>query len=179
MAGGTVGLDYYHILRISPQASKKEIDQAHDQLIKEARYDTSIDRRLVENAYRILSDPAHKSIYDLSVSQKANGKKAKPRKGGVLQKLTIKELVRILAVLVVIATVFYLYRYNYLIKRFSVGDTVYMAETNEKLGKIIRKENSHDFGTFSADAYMIRKDSGEALWLPKKNIQIHCYRKKQ
>jgi len=170
-------LDYYHVLRLSRSASKKEIEQAHDQLLKEAMYDTTIDSRMVESAYRILSDPAHKAVYDLSFSLKASGGKAKP-KSGFLQSLARKDLLRILAVLVVITSLFYWHRYSHLIKQFDVGDTVYMSETNEKIGKISQMENSHDFGTFTGNAFLITKDSGETTWLLKRNIQIHCYRKK-
>lgn len=133
---------------------------------------------MVESAYRILSDPAHKSVYDLSFSQKAQGGKATPKKTGLLRSLTRKDLLRVLAVLVVITTLFYLNRYSHLIKRFDVGDTVYMTETNEKVGKIIGKENGHDFGTNTGDAFLIKKDNGEDVWFLKKNVQIHCYKKK-
>jgi len=169
-------LDYYQVLRISQNASKKEIDQAYDRLMKESRYDASIDRRLVESAYRIPGDPIHKVAYDSMVSTKEQNGKVKRWSPKFLSR---RDLLRTLVVLSIATVIFYWYRFGHLLKDFDVGDVVYMAEGKRKLGRIVEVERNHRFQTFTAGAFLVKKDSGETVWLTKKDMQIHCYRKKQ
>jgi len=175
-------LDYYQVLRVSPNASKKEIDQAYERLIKESRYDASIDRRVVESAYRILGDSTHKDAYDSMISTKEQKGKVRSKKRWspkLLSSLSRRDLLRILVVLSIVMVIFYWYRFGHLLKDFEVGDYVYLAEGKRKLGRIVEVERNHRFQSFKADAFLVKKDSGETVWLTERDMQIHCYRKKQ
>jgi curved DNA-binding protein CbpA len=186
-------LDYYQVLRLAPNASRKEIEQAYHRLLKESRYDTSIDRLMVENAYRTLSDRNTKSQYDARQTLKVKRiqrvqKKKRIRSLGVIEwikRRTLSQLLGALVISLIITTSFYTYRYGYLLKTFQAGDVLYDTLTDQKFGKVLRVESNHSFGDKIQDAYQIelsptlkRADSSKRIvWLPQNTVQIRCYKK--
>jgi curved DNA-binding protein CbpA len=190
-------LDYYQILRVAPNASRKEIEQAYQKLLKESRYDTSIDRLQIENAYRILSDLGSKNRYDTRQSLKSKrsdrAQKMRLRKiramgsvgiFGWIQRRTLPQLLATLAVVLTIAVIFYSVRYGYLLREFHAGDILYDTLTNEKFGKVLKVEVNHDFGSKKADAYQIELNPGvkrfnksaKIVWLTKDTVKRRCYK---
>ena len=187
-------MDYYQVLRVSPGASTKEIEQAYQRLMKEARYDTSIDRRLIENAYRTLSNTQTKYQYDAlqNLKTKRGTKVAEdPDKTSYnpiewIKKRTRKQLLITLAIITVIGIGFYSMRFGYILKDFQAGDVLYENLTNQRFGKILRVEHDYRFGDELIDAYQVELDpkirtlrrSESIVWLPQESVKARCYKKK-
>ena len=188
-------MDYYQVLRIAPNASRKEIEQAYQRLLKEARYDTSIDRLQVENAYRILTDLVAKNRYDVHQNFKTkretrHAKNNSESRGSFnliekIRNLTIHQLLVILAVTVAVAMAFYWFRFGYKVKAFQAGDVIYDSISHKPFGKILRVESNHAFGSKQMDAYHIELNPAldtygsaqKTVWLPQDNVKARCYKK--
>jgi curved DNA-binding protein CbpA len=170
-------MDYYQLLRVSSSASKKEIEDAYQRLIKEANYDSSIDTVLVGTAYRILSDPRQRSAYDSIKLKRERGSAAyaatmKRRKVPV--EWNRNKLIGLVLLLFLIAAVYYGFRFGHVFKNFEVGDTLYLSDTNEKLGTIVKIEH-HNFGNIQEPAYLIQGADG-MTWYPEAEVKIRCYK---
>lgn len=170
-------MDYYQLLRITPSASKKDIDEAYHRLVKESNYDSSIDRIMVDTAYRILSNPKQKAAYDSIKDKREKGIAAyaatmSRRKE---EKWTAQKLVKLAAVLLVIAVIYYAFRFGHSFKSFDVGDTVYLSETHQKMGTIVQIEAEHNFGNMKEPAYLIRGPQG-TNWFPEVEVKQRCYK---
>jgi curved DNA-binding protein CbpA len=192
-------LDYYQVLRVAQNASRKEIEEAHQKLIKESRYDTSIDRRQVENAYRVLSDVTAKHKYDsrqvLKAKRNIRVQKLRLKKlkslGEIgfiawIQRRTLPQLLTTLAIVLTIAIIFYSIRFGYLLREFQAGDILYDSLSKQQFGKILKVEENHNFGPKSVDAYQIElkarlnrmNPSTTVVWLPQDTVKQRCYTKK-
>lgn len=186
-------MDYYHKLRIAPNASRKEIEQAYQRLLKESRYDTSIDRREIESAYKVLSDLSAKSQYDTRQTTRLH-KTTRIRKrdrfkefGFVtrLQNLTTRQLLVALGICLTLMISFYGFRYGHLLKNFQAGDVLYDRTTHEQFGKILKVTPNYVFGTKQLDAYQIQLDPAAkravnfepVVWLPQDIVKLRCYKK--
>src|SRR3990172_5219055 len=92
---GTAFMDCYQILRVPPNASRQEIDKAYRRLLKESRYDTSINLKDVESAYRVLGNVEQKKAYDsklgwsLSHPEEKKTKKKRKKRIKLIEKLTM------------------------------------------------------------------------------------------
>ena len=191
-------LDYYQLLRVSANASRKEIEEAYHRLLKESRYDTSIDRLQVENAYRILSNLTTKDRYDTRQTLKAKRNvrvqklRLKRLKSigsvgilGWIQRRTLPQLLVALAIVLTIGISFYAVRYGYLLREFQAGDILYDSLTQQQFGKVLKVEEKHDFGSRLAEAYQIELNPGlkrlnkssTVVWLPQDTVKRRCYTK--
>ena len=185
-------MDYYHKLRIAPNASRKEIEQAYQRLLKEARYDTSIDRREIENAYKVLSDLTAKSQYDTrqTIRLQKNVRQNKNRFKEFqliawIQNLTRRQLLAALGICLSLVISFYSFRFGHLLKNFQAGDVLYDKTTHEHFGKVLKVENNHPFGSKQLDAYQIELDPAtkravefeKVVWLPQGIVKARCYKK--
>lgn len=190
-------LDYYQLLRVAPNASRKEIDEAYHRLLKESRYDTSIDRLQIENAYRILSDLTAKTRYDarnelkaqriVRANKKRRAAEALGSLGPIawLKRRTLPQLLVALGILLTITIIFYSIRFGYLLRSFEAGDVLYDSLTDQKFGKILRVEPNHPFGEKTKDAYQVelapsvkRADTTlHIIWLPQDTVKMRCYKK--
>ncbi len=187
-------MDYYQLLRVGANASRKEIDEAYQKLLKESRYDTTIDRTQVETAYRILTDIASRTHYDARQTMRNKRtvrlqKKRLPRIGIIewIKQRTLPQLLITLAVVLCIAIVFYAIRYGYMLQEFQAGDVLYEKISHLQFGKIIRVEENHSFGSKSIDAYQVELNpamrrygaAASVLWLPQDSVKARCYKKKK
>jgi curved DNA-binding protein CbpA len=174
-------MDYYQLLRVSSQASTKEIEEAYQRLIKESRYDATIDLRDVHNAYRILSDPKHKAAYDNLVRAKEDRNTAytatvkRKRKIPRQWKVNRKQLLLALLVLLIITAGYYAFRFGYVLKNFTEGDVLYINDTNQRVGVVLRHEIEHNFGAFHESAYLIHTDHGD-VWYPATQLKMRCHK---
>ena len=191
--GARVHLDYYQVLRVAPDASTKEIEQAYQRLLKEARYDTSIDKRLVENAYKILSNTNAKNQYDanqvLREKKRVTRVPKPPRDSfsliGWIERRTLPQLLITLVITLAIAIAFYSMRFGYKLKEFHAGDVLYEVSNDQKFGKILRVEQAHPFGSDRMDAYQVvlepkvkRLGTSETIvWLPQESVKARCYKR--
>jgi len=170
-------MDYYQLLKISSTATKKDIEAAYQRLVKESNYDSSIDRVMVDTAYRILSNPKQKAAYDSIKEKREHGAAAyaatvKRRKTPV--EWNQNKLLILAGILFVIAIVYYGFRFGHAFKSFSVGDTVYMSETHEKVGTIVRIE-VHNFGKLEETGYLIQGPDGNK-WFAAGEVKQRCYK---
>jgi len=176
-------MDYYQLLRVSTHASSKDIEDAYQRLIKESRYDSSIDLRTVAAAYRILSDPKQKAAYDTLVKTKGaqeiaySSTLARKKKVKVERKLTTKQLVIMLVVLLVVTAAYYVFRFGYVMNDFTVGDDIYLEENHQRVGTILKYETIHNFGNFRESAYLVHTDHGD-IWYSAAQVKMRCYAKK-
>jgi curved DNA-binding protein CbpA len=171
-------MDYYQILKVGPNANHKEIEEAYNRLVKESRYNATISRKDVDAAYKILSDPHQRELYDSLKVQKTKRMQraaARPRKQNIIKnKIELRHLLIILAVLTLIAAIFYSYRFGYHLKSFSPGDVLYYTHNNKRLGKIIRVDPNHDFGNSRGEAYLVEIE-GKNVWLPETDVKARCF----
>jgi len=181
--------DYYSVLRIGHNASRKDISQAYERLIKESNYDTTIDKAAVETAYRILSDIASKAQYDArqTMRTKRVQMKGKEGKGGSIQAIaewfTLPHLLMILGVLVLATAAFYWFRFGYKLNDFQAGDVLYNRSQNKRYGKILRVED-HQFGSGTEKAFLIEMDKSQPIlgsnertvWVQQDVIKACCYK---
>jgi curved DNA-binding protein CbpA len=183
LGAGEAMADLYQILRVAVDATPQEIKQAYDRLIKECRYNAQLNRQDIERAYRVLTNPTQKKQYDsrLELTTKADTirtkkiKKAKaPRIKPLLPQLTLLQKSLIALGLFVAALLFYSLRFGYLLKEFSEGDILYNKVTSERVGRIIKVQPNHDFGSKRADAYLIEIREGEQQWIPQDIIKSYC-----
>jgi hypothetical protein len=186
-------LDHYTKLRIARNASRNEIEQAYQRLLKEARYDTSIDRREIENAYKVLTDLDTRSQYDTRQTmrlQKTTRLQKKDRFKEFrfvawITSLTQRQLLIILGICLSLMISFYSFRFGYLLKGFQAGDVLYDKNTHQHFGKILKVAPNHTFGSKQADAYQIELDPStkqavhyeEVVWLPQDIVKSRCYTK--
>ena len=174
-------MDYYQLLRVTSQASTKEIEEAYQRLMKESRYDSTIDLRDVHTAYRILSDPKQKAAYDNLQRAKENRNTAyaatiKRRKRATRHwKFNRKQLLISLVVLLIITAAYYTFRFGYVLNEFTVGDVLYINDTNKRVGTLLQYEVEHNFGAFRESAYLIHTDHGD-IWYPATQIKMRCHK---
>ncbi|MCI0602984.1 hypothetical protein L0156_08210 [bacterium] len=184
-------MDYYHKLKIAPNASRKEIEQAYQRLLKESRYDTSIDRREIENAYKVLSDLNAKSQYDTRQTirlQKTVRVQKRFKEFGVIawiKRRTRRELLVTLGFCLSLMISFYSFRFGYLLKTFQAGDVLYDKTTDKQFGKVLKVEQNYPFGSKYLDAYQVELDPAakravdfqKVVWLPQDIVKARCYKK--
>jgi curved DNA-binding protein CbpA len=185
-------MDIYKVLKVPVDAKQIEIDRAYQKLIKEAQYDSSIKVKEVEIAYRILSEPAQRAIYDSKkgitqapvkgfkgVKAALTGKKkGKGKKGYVDYKQREKNLQKVAIGLLVIGLLYYFLRFGYELKNFDTGNKIYFKESNVLFGTLVKEEDDHKFSSGVSDAYQIRLPSDEVVWFPASDVKILCYGKK-
>jgi len=166
-------LDYYQILRIGQAASRKEIEQAYNKLMKESRYDTSIDRIEIEKAYRILIDLPSKAKYDarkkIKSAIRTRAAKRKSHKGftGWVTSLTLQQLLMILSVALVLASGYYYFRFGYLLQDIQAGDVIYDIANGREYGKVVMVEDPHDFNGIPQDGYKVQlRMQDRTVWIP-------------
>jgi curved DNA-binding protein CbpA len=175
---GGASMDYYQILKIGPNANHKEIEEAYNRLLKESRYNAHISRKDVDAAYKILSDPHQRELYDSLKTQRTKKLQRAASRSQVKKlvhyKLQLRHLVILLTVLTVLAALFYSYRFGYYLKTFSPGDVLYYTDNNKRLGRIIRVDANHDFGSSRGGAYLVEID-GKNVWLPESDVKARCF----
>jgi curved DNA-binding protein CbpA len=173
-------MDLYQVLRVSVNASNKEIVQAYQRLIKECRYNTQLNRKDIELAYRILTNPKQKAAYDAKlesstrrteVSQK---KERKRRKLPHLENSELRKKFILIGILLFVTLIFYLVRYAFLWKEFEEGDILYHKQTKSRYGRILKYEENHNFGKYVGDAYFVETDKGQQ-WVPDDIVESYCY----
>lgn len=181
--------DYYNVLRIGHNASRKDIAQAYERLMKESHYDSTIDKASVETAYRILSDIAAKAQYDARQTQKTKRIQNKERvsnKGSlqsIMEWFTLPHMLAVLGVLLLATAGFYWLRFGYKLKDFQAGDVLFERSKNIRYGKILRVED-HSFGSTTERAYLIEIDKSRPLvginnrtmWVQQDVIKACCYK---
>jgi hypothetical protein len=186
-------VNYYHILRIAQNASRKEIEQAYQKLLKESRYDTSIDRQEIESAYKVLSDLDAKAQHDsrqtMRLQKTMRQKKKRQFKQFKLfdwiQSLTRRQLLVTLGICFSLMVSFYSFRYGHLLKTFQAGDVLYDKATHEHFGKVLKVVPDHSFGSKQLAAYQVELSPATkravnfepVVWLPQDVVKLRCYKK--
>ena len=178
--------DYYNVLRLGHNASKKEIEKAHERLLKEAYYDSTIDKQAVETAYRILSDVPSKARYDSRHTVKTRKidreKKLKINLYDILAWFTLPRLVMILVISLLITLGFYWFRFGYVLQTFQAGDILLDRSTHKRYGRVLRVETEHIFGNDRQPAYQVQLDTSQfiigsnerVVWLPQDTVKARC-----
>lgn len=170
-------MNYYEVLRLTRTATQMDIDRAYARLVKEASFNDKLNRKEIEVAYRALRDPTQRSLYDYSLDEDRKRVETTQRHKLKAQKRQsiLQNSRYVVAVLLLIALVYVSLRFGYRLKNYSEGETLYLKSTNALVGKVIRKEDDHSFGSVRADAYLIEKSNGQQVWLPESDLQISCY----
>lgn len=181
--------DYYNVLRVGHNASRKEIDKAYQRLVKEAHYDTTIDVAAVETAYRVLSDIPTKAQYDTRQTQKTKKIERQPKVNrtrfqAFLDWLTLPHLLRVLGISVLLLIAFYWFRFGYMLQEFQAGDILFDKASKGRYGRIIKVESNHRFGDATEDGYQIQLDASQIIigtserlvWFPQDAIKAQCYK---
>ncbi len=160
--------------------------------MKESRYDTSIDKREIENAYKVLSDLATKSQYDtrqtIRLQKTVRQNKKQFQEIGVLNRiknLNVRQLLVILGICLSLMISFYSFRFGHLLKTFQAGDVLYDRTNDQHFGKVLKVEPNHPFGTSRMDAYQIELDPStkrafnfeSVVWMPQDIVKARCYKK--
>lgn len=172
-------MNFYKVLRVHAKVTQADIERAYQQLVRESRYDNTINRKSIEIAYRILSDSTQRVLYDASIAEdeKRRDAAAKVRNRRRKQKLTFKKLKVAASALSIIAFIFFIYRYGYYLKTFSPGDEIYYSHSHQRLGTIVKEEGNHNFGVTKQDAFLIRMGPEKTMWIPKTDLKASCYSK--
>lgn len=174
MREGAGSMNYYQVLRISPGSSQVDIDRAYQKLVRESRFDATMSRKDIETAYRILSDPTQKALYDAALAE--DGKKTTTRIKRQQEPIKLDRLVTALVVLTLIAIIFFTYRYSYILNSFQEGDVLVYKNNGKEIGTVVREQSNHSFGKISADAYLVRTPHGD-VWLKKDQAKMSCRKK--
>jgi hypothetical protein len=174
MREGAGSMNYYQVLCISPSSTQVDIDRAYQKLVKESRFDATMSRKDIETAYRILSDPTQKALYDAALA--TDGKKTTIRMKKQREPITMNKLIIVMLVLAVIGCIFFTYRYSYVLTSFSQGDVLVYKSTGKVIGTVVGEQSGHLFGKIAKDAYLIRTARGD-VWLPKAQIKLSCRKK--
>ena len=172
-------MNYYQILGVSPSATQVEIDRAYQKLVKEARFNASMNRKDIETAYRLLSDPTKKALYDAALSEdsrKVTRKLRQEKEAAGFEFSQSKRLV-VLTVLTIAALVLFYLHYGYLLQSFSVGDVLVTKNDGKVFGTVMQTESGHMFGSIAADAYLIQMEKGNQVWIPKDSVKLSCAKK--
>lgn len=170
-------MDYYGMLKVPSGATQVELDRAYQKLIRDARYDNTVNRKEIETAYRTLSDATQRALYDATQAEKAKREQASLKMKRPVLKGTMSRqgpLTIVLVVFFLIALVYLPLRFGYHLKHFNVGDSLYFKDDNQYFGKITQIEENHNFGRASADAYLIKTKDGDDLWWPVTDVQVIC-----
>jgi hypothetical protein len=169
----------YEVLQVNPAASQVDIDRAYQRMVKESSYDTSINRKDIELAYRTLRDPTQRTLYDYSLSEdKKKVENTAKHKRIAIKREKAFELLRYCVIgLFIIAVAFWALRYGYHFKSYAVGDQVYYKSTDVYLGKILQIQSNHNFGGATTRAILIQTREGDQIWFPLGDMQYACYKK--
>lgn len=175
-------MDYYEVLKVPTSATQVDLDRAYQKLIKDARYDNSINRKDIELAYRTLSDATQRALYDATQAERTKRTEATQRTQRIADRKVVKvNRERVLkiafALLLLIALVYYPIRFGYHLKTFKAGDTLYFKDDARYFGKISRVEDDHDFGIAKSDAYLIQVGSQNQVWWPAEDVKALCFAK--
>ena len=179
--------DYYSVLRLGHSASKKEIEKAHERLLKEANYDSTIDRHAVETAYRILSDIASKAQYDARQTLKTKKVESKKKKSkinleDIVLWFTLKRLIMIMVLSLLVTLGFYWFRFGYMLQTFQPGDALLDRTSHKRYGRVLRVESEHWFGNDKIAAYQVQLDASQfiigsnerVVWIPQDVVKARC-----
>jgi len=173
-------MNLYERLRVPGTASQLEIDRAYQQMVKEAGYDPSINRKELEAAYRTLGDPTKRALYDAGQLEERKKKSAaekvqlKVRKDAAAEKSRPVKLAIGLAVLLLLGGLYFPWRFSHRFQTFAPGDTLIMKSNGQYYGKVVKQEPAHVFQTGNAaNAYLIDTDHGQ-VWTPAGDIQVLC-----
>ena len=169
-------IDFYQILKVPSNAKQVDIDRAYQKMIKEARYDQTINRKQVETAYRTLSDATQRALYDATSAAKTKqaqvNQRIRERESRVdrrFQRLTIVFIVSL-----VIFIGYYTYRFGYYVKSFAPGDQLYFKDTGRYLGKIKEKDDQHGFGGDRRPAFLVITPDNQEIWYPSGDVKSLC-----
>jgi curved DNA-binding protein CbpA len=187
-------MDIYKVLKVPVGATDKEIEQAYRKLMKESQYDSSIQVKELEIAYRILSDAKQRAIYDskkgikvtapkgiqgVKAALKGGNKKGKQQHKFVDHRQREKNMIKITAALLLIGMVYYFIRFGYHLKSFDPGSKIYYKDSNALFGTLVSAEDDHKFASGGvADGYQVRLASDETIWFPATDVKTLCYGKK-
>lgn len=164
-------MNYYQVLQVSTKASQVDIDRAYQKLVKEARFDTNLNRKDIETAYRVLSNPTQKALYDAAIAEQQKEATLKVKK--IRKPMNMRQLVQVLIGLFVIALCFYLYRYSYIFANFEKGDVLINRQTGQYVGKVLGEQPGHNFGGVKKDAYMLDTPTGK-VYVPMEQVKRTC-----
>jgi len=169
----------YEVLRVNIAASQVDIDRAYQRMVSESSYDTTINRKDIELAYRTLRDPTQRTLYDYSLSEdKKNVEVTAKHKKIVFKREQAFEILRYCVIaLFLIVAVFWWMRYSYHLKSYAVGDNVYYTSSDLPVGKIIQIQNDHLFGSARKDGCLIQTKEGDQVWYPLSDLKSACYKK--
>jgi hypothetical protein len=145
-------MDFYAVLRVPSTAKQIDIDRAYQKMVKEAKYDPTINIKDVEIAYKILTDATQRALYDASMADKGK-KKVFPTSVRKLvpRKEQTRPLIMIALALFVIAVAYFVFRFGYMLKNFEQGDMLYWKENDQYFGTVVAGEKDHNFGGRPAD----------------------------
>lgn len=167
-------MNYYQVLQVSTKASQVDIDRAYQKLVKEARFDTNLNRKDIETAYRVLSNPTQKALYDAAIADQQKEATLKVKK--IRKPMNMRQMGPILVGLLVIALCFYFYRYSYIFASFQPGDVLISRETGQYVGKVIGEQPMHSFAGVKKDAYFLDTPTGK-VYIPMDQVKRTCKRK--
>jgi len=155
---------HYAILRLTPGAGLKEVEQAYRAMEEEWRQHQDVPRFQIQEAYRVLSDPESKAAYDAQTEPLADqASSARPMiLGGILVLL------------------FFIGGFvfpGFLVggpDSFNAGDVLLNTSGEAVFGKVLRLKSSHHFPNATiSDAYLVELPNGEQRWYPASDLELH------
>lgn len=169
-------MDFYDVLKVPPKATQAELDRAYQKLVRDARYDNSINQKDLETAYHTLSDATKRALYDATLAEKGKRLQTSQRiKRLELNQVSKDKWIRwTFAILLIVLVVYYPLRFGYRLKKFNAGDQLYFKDTGQYFGKVEKSESNHHFATVSSDAYLVDTAVAGDIWFPADDVKSLC-----
>jgi curved DNA-binding protein CbpA len=177
--GEGVMATFYEVLQVNSAASQMDIDRAYQRMVQESSYDTTINRKDIELAYRTLRDPTQRTLYDYSLSEvkKKLDTTAKKKKRTFHREKMFQVLRYCTIGLFIIVVGYWVLRFGYHLKTYSVGDQIYNKQSDTYMGKIVQIQNDHNFGAVHKTGCLVEESDGHQVWYPLTDLQSACYKK--
>ncbi len=162
---------YYEVLRLKPGAGPESVQAAYDSLLEEWKQCRTFSRFPVQEAYRVLSDPAQKASYDASsypTDEEETGSKTR----------------RILLFAIMTTLCLHVgFVFPGFLKSspgsFHYRDFIVRSHDQTVLGAVVRRETNHRFPRGRiANAYLMRLEDGAQRWYPAAELEKHYSVKK-
>ena len=172
-------MDLYGLLKVPQNVKPADLDRAYQKLVRDARYDNSINRKDIEKAYRLLSDPTQRALYDATLAEKGKLLQASQRTKRIQLKAVHKDRWPrwALVILVILLLAYYPLRFGFYLKKFDTGDQLYFRDSGQYFGKVVKSERNHKFATMSADALLVNTAVTGEIWFPAYDVKSLCIKK--
>ncbi len=156
---------HYEALRLQPGAVPEEIERAYLSLLEEWRQCRSFSRFAVQEAYRFLSDPECKAVYD------ASARPGPPEPSLGRRSLALSAILLMLFLQAGFVFPGFLRAPP---PPFHSGEVLARVYDQVTLGRVSRLEIYHRFPRgIVARAYLIRVPGGQERWYPARDLERH------